>query len=320
MVQVDRVLLLLQRAFRTKSKVSVIKRIEDWAPAKAREALLTHETLAGYRTNAKIECHVGPALLFLEYLIAHRTSVRDATAANTAQRACESILERSRKRRFERSAVQEYAVEGSVINRHSGAYALIRMESRIGQLCEELIILCPPEGNEKARHACLIGRNLIMRGHWHLVGSSIYVSGVGYKPRHQPDFMTVSFSKADLEADIMGGVLTGLTTEHREPVTMSVIVTKIRDFEPSFARIVDRSDPEIIRNFVAVVPKRLAAVQRGILDEVHDQVLSEQPKGQAWWFEQKVINPTDAFVAGIRAREDWPRLVLPGLVKFLSKK
>ena len=168
-VLVGQILNDLGLAISVKSRAQLVDDVQNWASVNAREARLTRETYNGYKERDQTEAHLAVALVIQEYLHAHSRLVRNSTAAKRVNNACASILRKSRKQRFERSAGQEPSVDGIQVNRHSGAYVLFRMESNIGKICQELIILSPGENKEKVRHATVVGRNLIVRGHWHLI-------------------------------------------------------------------------------------------------------------------------------------------------------
>jgi hypothetical protein len=320
MIKVDTLLRLLTRAYRKKSRAALINDVQHWSKDHAREALITDETYAAYKVNAAVQCHIGTALVLLEYLSSHRTLIKDTTAAKSAQDACIKLLRHSKKRRFDRSAAQEPSVEGSNVDRASGAYVLIRVESQLAKLCQELLVLEPAEKNEKVRHATLIGSSIVMRGHWHLFGSSVYVNTVGYRVGHEPDFITISFLRPDNNDDLTSGVLTGLTTKNREPVTMCVVLIRIRNFDPSLYTVSDLSDVDLTREFAASVPRRLSTKQKGLLDDVHKEIFGEDQNAKRWWFEQRIINPSDRYIAGIRGHEALSQLISPGLLKFCQRE
>jgi hypothetical protein len=311
----------LRSALKVASTADILDWIEKWSQEHGREGTLTHETFAAYRGDGDTECHLGAAVLLLEFIDFHLLRIRDKSAAERVRRDCYSVIERSRKRRFDRSGAQEPSLDNAAINRLGGAYALIRYETFIDDLCQELMILCPSEGKERVRYSVHLGQNVIMRGHWHVLGSSICVSGVGYKEGHQPDMTTICFSTSDLKNDVVGGVLTGLTTEQREPVMMATVVIRLSEFDERLKELTNGSDARLLKEFSRLVPPKLGGAARRILDEIHNEVFPKRGGQRAMrWFEERRIGPSDHFVAAIRRRGEAMRLVVPGLLRFSSRR
>jgi hypothetical protein len=320
MVQVADLLDNLTVALGRKDRDSLIDDIQQWAKTHGREGHLTDETYKNYKSDPNKAAHLAVSLLVLEYLISHERQIKNKLRAQKVRAACSALLASRQKQRFERNAAQEPSADGAAVDRDSGAYALCRMESDIANLCQELVVLAPSEGAERVRYATLIGRNVVMRGHWHLFGFSLCVTAAGYRAGHKPDLMTIAILRSEGGTDLTGGVLTGLTTQNREPVTQSVIIKKIPDIDPNLLHVGNRSDAEIIRQFCAVVPQHLTLRQRKLFAEVHNEIFGDSMPTPESWFDQKVINATERFVAGIRDREDLSRALFPGLLRFCNRR
>lgn len=197
-------------AFPSKNQEELIDEIQAWSEASGREGTLSKETFQKYKKKAaQTVAHFQISLIIREFLHGNKSRIKNEAAADRVEQLCRSVLERTKtkQKRFERNPGQDLSADSSSIDLNAGAYAIFRYESDFANLCQELIILSPGEGQEKTRYAVLIGRTVVMRGHWHQFGPSLYITGLGYEKRHKPYFMTIAFSGGH---DISGGVLTGL--------------------------------------------------------------------------------------------------------------
>ena len=291
--------------------------VEGWSSLHCREAHHTSETWDNYRKNPRKAAHLSIVLILLEYRLANADTIKKDAQAKEFDRLCSTILQRARKQRFERNVGHDLSLRSEDIDLRSGAYVLFRQESRFRRPCQELALLAPAEGAEKARYALIIGHNLIIRGQWHVAGASIYVAGVGYREKHTPDFISLAFLEAD---QIAGGVLSGLSTSRREPVTMSVILMKLENTPLQVFQTLDCSDVELLAKFRDCgIPRLISAKQRKILEEIHADAFGRTELKQESWFQQKIMTSDDQFVTGFRSRENVHRVIDKGFRKFLNE-
>jgi len=307
MPRVDAILSSMKVALRSPSVAALLNDIEEWAIYYARESMVTRETFASYAGNARTECHLAAAILFLEFLEASEHKIRNTTAAEHARSACQQVLVRSRKRRFDWTGTQDPARDNASINRSSGAYAVLRVESHFAELNQELLVLCPSRGKERERYGLLIGRNVVIRGHWHLFGATVCLTGVGFGMRHRPNFVTLSFPAAE-PTDLMPGLVT-LQSEDRTPVALRALIVPLSEYSRHVGKLVDLSDSSILQQFGKLVPMRLP---RGRLGNLRDD------RSQGWFSEQRA-EPGDRFVAAIRGTVGEPRKLFPELVRFCGR-
>ncbi|WP_375414992.1 hypothetical protein [uncultured Bradyrhizobium sp.] len=292
---------------------SLIDAIQKWAVVSSREASLSADTWTGYRHSAAVEAHLPTVLILAEYFYSHPTSKN--RSASIFQNICSDMLTVGREGRYQRTAGQDPALRNKEVDRRAGAYAIFRVESEHGNPCQELLLVHPAEGKSRVRFATVVGRNLIVRGHWHLLGSSLHVSGLGFRHGHLPDFLTLSFLEAD---QIAGGVLSGLGTSRQEPVTMSVVVTKL-DLRGNFQKIGDLSDAMLLDKFRKFVPRMMTKRQRTFFDRVHQEVYGTAPVKPDVWLAQKLITSSDAFIRALRGSENFLKMIDPGLRRFCEE-
>jgi hypothetical protein len=317
-ILVEDLLKLLGRAVGSRNRNELIDSIRDWAEENSREASLGRETFNGYKTKAHTEAHWAVLLIIREYLHAHIHEMRDRAAANELELACRERLTSAltRKARFERNPGQEPKFDREEIDRNSGAYVIFRRESENFDMRHDLLVLKPSEGRQATRYAFLIGQSIVMRGHWHLFGSSLYISGMGYDLAHKPFFMTISFSPQD---DVSGGVLTGLTTKGRDPVTMSVLVVKV-DFDRSIFDVGDLSDTQILKEFKRAAPPKLTEKQLEFFETIHKKQFGKALDHDDGWFAQKILGQEDRFVSRIRGDPGLNGAISPSLLNFCKKQ
>jgi hypothetical protein len=322
MIQLQRVLGALAQAFAV-DKNTLVDRIQKWDKEHGREAALTPDTYHNFKTRQSQKAHLQTAIVFLEYLANHSHSIKKKNAAEAAREMLLKQLEVSKKNRFERDIGHDHTIDAATIDRFSGAYALCRVESQTRRPSQELVVLSPAKSHEKTRYATYVSHDLIIRGRWHVLGPAIYVEGLGYRPGHQTDYMNLSLARSE-SVNVLGGFLTGLATANRDPVTMSVLAIKIENIDSSIFQIGDNSDPELIAEYAAVIPRTMDASIWKIFEDTHNKLV-EIPEyksrlSQTTWFDPKFINATDLFVAQISGVGDPSRLVMPGLTKFCQKK
>jgi hypothetical protein len=319
-IQVQEVLDELAKAFRVAAP-TLVDRIQQWDTEgrHAREATLTKETYHAYKSGLPHKGQLSAVIIFLEYLAAHSDQVKNPSAAHRLRANLLTHLESAKQTRFERNVGHEPFVEAGQIDRFSGAYALCRIESNTLIPCQELLLLNPSKKRERTRYAAFVGHNLVVRGRWHLLGSAIYVEGLGYRPGHQPDFLNMSLARGT-DPNVLGGVLTGLATANRDLLTMSVLAIKIDDVDSALFDIGTNCDPEIIERFNAVVPKEMDDQCWQAIWHVHQEVFQraehQDRLAQSSWFEPKIIGVTDPFVAHVRSIHPLSRLIMPELLEF----
>jgi hypothetical protein len=127
--------------------------------------------------------------------------------------------------------------------------------------------------------------------------------------------LTLSFLEAD---QIAGGVLSGLGTSRREPVTMCVVVTKL-DIEGDFRSIGDLSDAALIEKFRDAVPRMMNKRQRTFFADVHREVYGQDLTKPDHWLAQELITSSDAFIRNLRSRENFAEIIDPGLRRFCEE-
>jgi hypothetical protein len=325
MIEVQRLLTELAAAFGI-NRLTLIDRIQKWEREHGREASLTPEGYNNLRTRRGQQAHFLTAIILLEYLAAHSSAVRDNKKRTVFRRVRTTLLTQiraSRKSRFERSIGHDHKIDAAAIDRFRGVYAFCRVESQTGHPCQELIILSGSKGTERTRYATYVGHNLIVRGRWHLLGPTLYVEGSGYRPGHQPNFISLSLPCRD-NPNVLGGVLVGLASANRDPVTLCVLAIKILDFDQSLFDIGNYSDPEILQEFCATVPRTMSEAVWRMFERVHNE-LAETPEYkarlvQSSWFAPRFINASEPYVSRISGMQDLSRLVMPELARFCRKK
>jgi hypothetical protein len=266
--------------------------------------------------------HKGPrlaaALIIQEYLAANSTKVKNTTAAARVRSACAAIASDGRKQRFEKLP-HDTNVDAATANSRHGVYVLIRWESFINSLVQELVILSSPRGREKLRHATVIGRGAVLRGHWNMFGATLHMTAAGYRAGHRPEFVAMAFSLGDSLDHAIGGVLTGLTTDGRVPVTAQVLAIKIDEPRDGVLSLGDMADPYLIEQFCKLAPASgMDAAYVNMIKEMYDQVRTGEVRMSSW-FEQRIVGPTDNFVARVH-QESIRKLVHPKLFKFVTAR
>jgi hypothetical protein len=294
------------------SPIKLIDAVQTWAGENGREAMLSADTWNSYRDNAGIEAHLPTVLILAEFF--NSQPVKPGKAASRFHDKSSAVLRAGRAQRFQRSVGQDPLLRKEDVDRRAGAYVVFRVESEHGNPCQELVLVHPAAGKARARFATIIGRNLIVRGHWHLLGNSLYVAGLGFRAGHLPDFLTLSFLESD---EIAGGVISGLGTSRREPVTMSVVVMKLPDINYNLGNIGDQSDAVLIKEFRAAVPRMMTKRQKVFFDQVQKEVYGDDLARREQWLAQKLITSADPFVACLRSR-DMKDIIDPGLRRFCA--
>jgi hypothetical protein len=324
MIRVQTVLAGMARAFR-EPPASLVDRIQRWEREHGREAALSSEAYHNLKIKKGQAAHFQTAILFLEFLVANWSSVKNRTAARRVRAILSSDVASSRKRRFERDMGHDSKSDSVSIDHFSGAYALCRIQSQTNLPCQELLILSPAKGRERTRYATYVSHNLIVRGRWHLLGPALYVEGVGYRAGHKPDFMSLSLPcREDINA--LGGLLIGLATANRDVVTMAAFAIRIDQIDESLFAIGDRSDAEIIEQFTRAVPAELPATRWKRFEAAHKRLNENNPDyrarlSQANWFSPKFINAADPFVTHISGIAELARhVILPGIRTFCRRK
>jgi hypothetical protein len=296
----------------------LLESIQKWSEREGREAVLTRDTYAAYKADPKVKPHLATILVFLEYLAAHSSQARDKQAAMRAVRSCRAYLLEARRKRFDRGLVPDTSEHVSALQAHAGIFALCRFESEIADVYQELLVLAPPKTTDRTRYATLIGRDVVIRGTWTTIGSAICFSGIGFRNKHRPEPVTISIAKDETGTDITGGVVSGLTTQEREPVVMPVLGVRIREFDKGIYDVGNCADIEIISRYRASVPKTLSKPIRDILLEADKEVGRRGFSEGRSWFEQRIVSGSDRFIAVIRGRTEAAVLIEQGLKSFCA--
>jgi hypothetical protein len=316
-ISVNELLQDMTKAFRL-SRSDLLDSIQRWSETEGREAVLTRDTYAAYKADPAVRPHLATVLVFLEYLATHLSRAKDTQAATRAVQSCRTFLQEGRRKRFDRGLVPDVSEHASMVVAHAGVFALCRFESEIADVYQELLILAPPTPADRTRYETLIGRDVVIRGTWTTMGSSIYFSGIGFRNKHRPEVVTITIAKDETGTDISGGVVSGLTTQEREPVVMPVLVVRVRAVEKRIYEIGNYADMEIISRYRALVPKTISESIRKILIEADQEGVQRRSHEAVGWFGQRIVSASDRFIAVIRGRAEAAILIEPGLISFCA--
>jgi hypothetical protein len=251
-----------------KSLKEFINEWAEWCEVHGRAGHRHAKTIRDHLENAKKKASLNFVISLLDFLHTHSATATNAAMLEAAIDLCRTVLS-DKDTMLNRYAQPLHSEPGRLetfFSECTGVYALCRSETSTGDLRQELLILREIAAKRKPeRLATYISGELVFRGTWESVGNAVCVMMHGYRPGHKPDVANLFLVTAEQPREIMGGILSGLTTlGGRDPVFMPIIVIKIKNVSPHMIEIGNDGDEHLVAE--------LHGILREMPQEPHDRL------------------------------------------------